>query len=50
MRSWRVQRFEAMGLSYPLALELALAGIDWHRVERAIAKGMTPAQVEAVFL
>ena len=50
VREWRIAHLEALGLSYPVALELALAGVDWHRVERAMVQGMTPEQVASVFL
>jgi len=48
---WRRYHFEQdCNLPYPLALNLALAGADWHAVERAIGDGMTVEQVERVFL
>lgn len=50
VREWRIAHLEALGLSYPIALELAVAGADWHRIERAMVQGMTPEQVAAVFL
>lgn len=50
LREWRVEHLEEVGLPYPLALELALAGADWHRVARAVEAGMTVKQVESIFL
>lgn len=50
MVAWRRDHFEALGLNYPVALELAAAGVDWHRVARAMDGGCTPEQVEDIFL
>lgn len=50
VREWRVAHFEGLGLPYPVALELALTGVDWHRVERVMGQGATVAQVERIFL
>ena len=50
MRAWRTDHLERKGLPYPLAMELALSGVDWHQVARAIDRGMTVKEVEEVFL
>lgn len=50
VRAWRTAHLEKKGLPYPLAMELALSGVDWHQVARAIDRGMTVKEVEEVFL
>ena len=50
VRVWRVEKYEEYGLPYPVALELAVRGVDWHRVARAMTCGATTAQVERIFL
>jgi len=50
MRAWRVSRYDRLGLPYPLALELAIAGADWHKVKDAVDRGASPELVERIFL
>jgi hypothetical protein len=47
---WRVAEFEALGLPYPVALELAINGADMEQARQATAKGATPEQMAAMFL
>ena len=48
--NYRRERLEELGLPYPMALQLALGREDWHAIARAVERGMTPEQVERVFL
>lgn len=47
---YRVSRFEGLGFSYQIALELALACVDWHMAERLLKAGATREQVERILL
>ena len=38
---YRLGRFEELGFSYPVSLELALANTDWHAAERLLTGGAT---------
>lgn len=46
----RREHLEKAGLPYPLALELAIVGVDYQAVVRAVRAGATAEQVEAMFL
>lgn len=50
MLKYRLNRFQALGLPYPVALELAALRVDWHRVDRSMKAGCTIEQVSLVFL
>jgi hypothetical protein len=50
VRAWRTERLEAMGLPYPVALELAIEGADWQKVEKAVDLGASVDEVERIFL
>ena len=47
---WRLRNFGAIGLPYPLALELAMGRHSWHGVARALDQGATHDQIERIFL
>jgi hypothetical protein len=47
---WRVGRFVTLGFKMETAVELAIAGVDWHEAERLLAAGATKAQTRRILL
>ena len=45
MLAWRIARMTELGFEYPAALELAIAGADWHAAARMKSQGATCDQV-----
>ena len=43
--AWRIARMTELGFDYPAALELAIAGADWHAAARMKSQGATCDQV-----
>lgn len=47
---YRVSRFEELRFSYPVALELALSGVDWHDAQALLVSGATVEQAARILL
>ena len=45
---YRLSRFEEMGFGYSVALELALASVDWHKADDMIDHGATLEQTASI--
>jgi hypothetical protein len=47
---WRATQFELLGFKPEVAVELAIAGVDWHRARDLLDAGATKAQTRRILL